>query len=212
MPLKVVGLGAGGHAKVVIEILQQAPDYHIVGLLDTNPLLVNTSVLHVPVLGNDSLMPDLVAHGVTHFFIGLGGELQRRRLLYEWGLALRLKSITAIQTTAVISPSSIIGMGVTVMAHAVVNAEARVGENVIVNTGAIVEHDCLINNHVHIAPGACLAGGVIVGEQSFVGMGALVRPSVRIGERAVIGAGAVVVKDVDDGQIVVGNPARPLVK
>ena len=211
MPIPVVGLGAGGHAKVVIEILQLGGQYELIGLLDPKPNLRGESVLGVPILGGDEQLAMLKARGVEHFFVGLGSasDLGPRRHLYEFASGQGMKPVTAIHPSAIISPSAVLGIGATVIAAAVINANARLGDNVIVNTGAIVEHDCVIGNHVHIATGAKLSGGVIVGDGTHIGVGAVVRQCIRIGMGALIGAGAVVVKDVPDGQMVMGNPARP---
>ena len=211
MSVPIVGLGAGGHAKVVIEILQLVGQYELTGLLDPKPDLRGELVLGVPILGGDEQLAMLKARGVEHFFVGLGStaDLKPRRRLYEFALSQGMKPVTVIHPDAVISASAVLGSGATVMAAAVINADARLGDNVIVNTGAIVEHDCVIGNHVHIATGAKLSGGVIVGDGTHIGVGAVVRQCIRIGMGALIGAGAVVVKDVPDGQSVMGNPARP---
>ncbi len=210
-PALVVGLGAGGHAKVVIEILRFHREYELVGLLDVKPDLRGSNVLGVPVLGGDQLLPQLKAGGVSHFFVGLGAtsDLSPRRRLYDFVLSLDLAPVSAIHPAAVISPSVTLGRGITVMASAVINAGATLGENVIVNTGAVVEHDCVVGDHVHIASRACLASTVHVGDGAFVGAGATVRQLIRIGPGAIIGAGAVVVKNVGENQMVLGNPARP---
>jgi len=209
--IPVVGLGAGGHAKVVIEILKLNGQYELIGFLDPKEELQGRSVLGVPALGSDEQLSVLRRRGIHHFFVGLGSssDTQPRRRLYECALTQGMKPVTAIHPSAVISPSAALGVGATVMASAVINTGAQLGDNVIVNTGAIVEHDCIIGNHVHIATGATLSGGVLVGDGTHVGVGAVVRQGIRIGVGVVIGAGAVVVKDVDDSQVVIGNPARP---
>lgn len=207
---RVVGFGAGGHAKVVIEILRCLQRYEIVGLLDREKDLWGTEVLGVPVLGDDSLMSELMGSGILHAFIGMGtvGDTRARRHLYEKVSSFGFQLVPAIHPTAVVSPSASIGAGPTVMAGAIINANARLGNNVIVNTGAVVEHDCLIGDHAHIATGARLAGGVHVGRSTHVGLGALIRQKIRVGEDAIVGAGAVVVRDVADGKTVMGVPAR----
>lgn len=211
-PLRVVGLGAGGHAKVIIEILQSDGQVELVGLLDSNPTMTGKRVLGVPVLGPDPMLERLVNQGVTHFFVGAGstGHTSLRRRLHETATALGVIPLAAIHPQAVVSRSARLGPGCQLMAGAIVNAEATLGASVCVNTGAIVEHDCRVGNHAYIATGARLGGTVSVGEGAFVGAGATIRQSVAIGAGAIVGAGAVVVADVPAGETVVGVPAKPL--
>lgn len=208
---RVVGLGAGGHAKVVLDILGLDGRWEVEGLLDPNSTLHGSELLGSCVLGGDELLPALVRQGVTHAFIGLGstGDLGPRRRLYELAHAHGLQMVAAIHPDAIVARSATIGSGATLMAGVVVNAGAVLGENVVVNTGAIVEHDCRIGNHVHIATGAALAGAVAVHDLVHLGLGARVREGVVIGVGAIVGAGAVVVDDVAPGAVVVGVPARP---
>jgi len=207
--IPVVGFGAGGHAKVVIEVLRSMLTYEIVGLLDTR-LERGANILGVEVLGDDSLMAELKERGIEHAFIGVGtvGDAQPRRQLYHKVVGAGFQIVPAIHAAAVVSVSAQIGLGPTIMAGAIVNANAVIGDNVIVNTGAIVEHDCVIGDHTHIATGARLAGGVQVGPGSHIGIGAVVRQEIKIGEGATVGAGAVVVRDVPPGTTVIGVPAR----
>jgi len=210
--IKVVGLGAGGHAKVVLEILRLIGQHELVGLLDPNKELWDTEVLGVPVLGDDDLLPRLYKEGVRHAFIGLGtvGDPRPRIELYKKALGYGFQIVRAIHSQAIISPSAIIGDGPTVMAGAIINASTRLEDDVIINSGAIVEHDCVIESHAHIATGAQLASTVYVGEGSHIGIGASIRQCISIGQYAIIGAGAVVIDNVPDNVVVVGVPARIL--
>ncbi len=208
----VIGLGAGGHAKVVIEALRLCGGHEVVGLLDPKPELRDTKVLGVPVLGGDDLLMELKAQGVELAFIGLGGvqDTGPRRRLYELAVDHGFQVISAIHPQAVLSPSAQLGNGPTVLACGVINAEATLGDNVIVNTGSIVEHDCVIGSHVHIATGAVLAASVTVGDGAHIGAGSTIRQGISIGEGAVVGAGAAVVKDVAPHTVVTGVPATVL--
>lgn len=211
---RVVGVGAGGHAKVVIDILRLLGAYELVGLLDPNPELRRTNVLGVRVLGDDNLLPKMWSDGVRHAFIGLGAiaGTQHRRRLYEMVRRYGFEIVEAVHPQAVLAASADIGHGPTVMANAVIGAAARLGDDVIVNTSAVVEHDCVVGNHVHIATGARLAGSVRVGDGALIGLGACVRQSINIGRNSIVGAGAVVVDDVPECTVVVGIPARSLRK
>lgn len=210
MANRIVCIGGGGHARVVLDLLVLAAAGEVIGMLDVNPALWGTRILGIPVLGGDELLPRLYQEGVRHAVIGVGStkDLGPRRRLYELARREGFATVMAIHPTAVIAPSAEIGDGPTIMAGAIVNASARLGANVLINTGAIVEHDCVIGDHVHVASGARLAGDVRVGTCSHIGLGACVREGIRIGERAVVGAGAVVVADVADATLVVGVPAR----
>lgn len=212
MKLSVIGFGAGGNAKVVIEILHRTSSIHLHGLLDTDRSLWGTSVLGVEVLGDDTLLPELLSKGVDSFFIGIGAvsSLEPRRRLYDLGCSHGLCAVNAIHPTSVLSESATIGSGFTSMANSVINALASLGDNVVVNTGAIVEHECIVGNHVHISPRATLLGAVQVGNGTMIGAGAVIRQGIVIGAGAIIGAGAVVVRNVLDGEIVAGVPAKPL--
>jgi len=210
--IPVIGFGAGGHAKVVIEILRLATGFEIVGLLDRNVKLRGSDVLGVPVLGDDSFASALAARGVRHAFVGIGGTASTcaRRRVFDRVRELGFDVVSAVHPSAVVSPSAVVGAGATIMAGVVVNASAMFGVDVTVNTGAVVEHDCRLGDHVHVATGARLAGGVTVLDGAHVGVGATIRQGMTIGRRSVVGAGAVVVDDVADGVIVVGVPARVL--
>lgn len=210
MTTKAVGIGAGGHASVMIEIVHEAGGVSIVGLVDSLESLWGSDVLGVPVLGGDSLLPTLRKDGVSHAFLGIGSiaDTRPRQRLYELAKAQGFEMLNVIHRAAVISPTAVLGAGPAVTAGVIINARARLGANVIVNTGAIVEHDCRIGDHVHVSTGARLAGGVIVGDGTHIGIGAIVKQRVRIGSHAVVGAGAVVIDDVPDEVVVAGVPAR----
>jgi UDP-perosamine 4-acetyltransferase len=208
--IQVVGLGAGGHARVLIEILLASGEWEIVGLLD--PARVGESLAGIPIIGGDEQLDRMRREGITGAFIGIGGvgDNSPRMALFNLAISAGFDVVNVIHSQATISRSARLGRGVAVTAGALINSNASIGDNVIINTGAIIEHDCQIGSHCHIATGAVLAGNVTVGESAHVGAGATVRQGIVIGENAVVGAGAVVVKDVAPRTIVTGTPARPL--
>ena len=59
MKTRVIGLGAGGHAKSVIDALLLGDAYTIVGVLDPRDHLHGSEILGIPVLGADEKLPQL---------------------------------------------------------------------------------------------------------------------------------------------------------
>ncbi|MCM3040849.1 acetyltransferase [Paenibacillus motobuensis] len=205
---KVVVIGGGGHSKVVIDILQSAGTYEIVGFTDNSDQ--QRSLCGVPYLGNDGILPELLNKGVLRFIVGLGDN-KVRKILFEKICTVGFMPVNAISPFAHISPHAKIGQGVVVMAGAVINPYAVIKDNVIINTLSGIDHDCIIDSHVHIAPGTSLTGCVRVCEGAFVGTGSKITPNVEIGEWSVIGAGAVVISDILPGSTVVGVPAKKII-
>ncbi len=207
---KLVIVGAGGHARVLAEIVQLLGKLRLAGFTDPDPALKGSTILEVPILGTDEMLPELFSQGIEKVIIGVGSIKSNghRSQLFQKVLQIGLDPVILIHPTAVISPSAAVGRGTVVMARAVVNSSTRIGENVIVNSGAIIEHDCVIGDHSHIASGACLSGGVRVGPKSFIGAGASVIQNIRIGRACLIGAGAAVIRDIPDQMVAVGVPAR----
>ena len=205
--IQVVIVGAGGHGKVVLDILRGAGRYEPVGFVDADTRLAGTKVGGLAVLGPTNVLPKLHQQRVRHAIIAIGDNRTRYRyaaLLESEGFTLA----SAIHPTAFVSPTATLGKNVVVGPNASVITEARVGDCAIVNTGAIVEHECEVGEAVHVAPGAVLAGRVRVGAFAFIGIGAQVIQCMAVGEGATVGAGAVVIIDVPVGATAVGVPAK----
>ena len=202
---QLVILGTGGHAKVVIEMLEQVGEVRIAGC--TGVLPAQTEILGYPILGDDSTLAALLKSGIDHAFIAIGDNALRLKLL-KLTRSLGFKLVNAVSPHAVVSPRAIIGEGVAIMSGAVINVDAKIGDCAIVNTGATIDHDCVLGAGCHIGPGVNLAGCVTLREGAFLGVGCCVIPHVSIGAWTVVGAGGVVISDLPEKVLAVGVPAR----
>jgi UDP-perosamine 4-acetyltransferase len=199
-----VVIGGGGHAKVVIDVLQEN-GVPVTAFTSSNP--EPDTLLGVPRAGGDEILPELFAQGVRQAFVALGDNRIRWERL-TWAAALGFSLINVISQRAHVSRHASCGQGVLVMPGAAVNAGARLDDGVIINTNASVDHDCEIGACAHVAPNAALAGRVRVGEGAFLGTGCSVIPGLEIGAWAIVGAGAVVIESLVGSRVYAGVPAR----
>jgi acetyltransferase EpsM len=196
-------LGAGGHGKVVVSILQ-ASGQPVAGVLDDYPENLERSVQGVPVIGR---FDDLALYPDHRAIIAVGDNMARMAVagrfpFARWGQAL--------YSGAYVNPSAKIGEGTVLSPGTIIAADTVVGAHVIVSGNSAVGHDCVLEDFAHVAPGTNIGGNARIGKAAMLGLGSIVCPGVRIGVGATLGAGAVAVRDIPDGSTAFGIPARPV--
>jgi len=193
---KLAIFGAGGHAKVVIEIAESNDfdSIYICADMRTKDKVFDYKVK------DDILVEDSC-------IIAVGDNRSRRELVERFN---KNRFIKLIHKFSNVSKRAIIDEGTVVMAGATINADVKIGKHCIINTNSSIDHDCVLEDFVHISPNVALAGNVHVGEGTHVGVGVNVIPGVKIGKWCTIGAGAVIIRDVQDKQTVIGNPGKIL--
>jgi sugar O-acyltransferase (sialic acid O-acetyltransferase NeuD family) len=208
-PERVLIVGAGGHGRVVLDILLQT-GRQVVGFVDNNSNVHGRRVDGVPVLGAiDGLAERVRELDAAGVLIAIGDNGVRRGLARDVD-ALGIDLINAIHPSATLARNATLGRNVVVAAGAVVGAHCQVGDSVILNTGCIIDHQTMIGEGSHICPGVRIAGRVNVEPGTFIGIGATIIPKVTLGCECIIGAGAVVIEDVPPMATVVGVPAHPI--
>jgi UDP-3-O-[3-hydroxymyristoyl] glucosamine N-acyltransferase len=75
-----------------------------------------------------------------------------------------------------------------------------------------VAHNDTIGKNCFVAAGAVFSGSVSIGDGCFIGVSASFKERVRVGNDVVVGMGAVVIRDIPDGDVVAGVPAKSLKK
>jgi len=204
---KILLIGAGGHCKVILDLLLSLNEHEIAGIIDLKDR-IGDKIFGVPVIGTDEDLQSFFKKGIKYCFISIGsvGDPGLRIKIHKLAKKSGFKFPNLISPDAVVSSAVSIGEGNYIAPKVAINAGTRIGNNCILNTGAIIEHDCTIGDFVHISPGSVLSGGVTVGDNSHVGAGSVITQDVTIGGNAIIGAGSVVIKDIREGMVAYGNP------
>ena len=207
MSVPVLVLGTGGHAKVIIDILEHMGTFSVAGCVSADHK--TPDFLGYPVLGRDEVVESVFKRGLRSAFIAIGdNRIRQEKTVWLRGLGFKIENV--VSPDARISKRATIGTGVAIMPGAVINTGAAIGDGAIINTGALIDHDCSIGAFAHVAPGTVLAGAVEVGEGAFMGAGSRAIPRVSIGDWTIVGAGAVVLHPLPTGVTAVGVPARVL--
>ena len=204
---KIVVIGGGGHAKVLISLLKKL-GWEILGYTDEQD---RGFILGIPYLGDDRVLPGVLrTHQRCSAVIGLGKtdtSTARGRLQREIR-ALGFDSPVVVSPRAVVNEDVELDAGTAVFDGAVVNSGTVAGGHCVLNTNSTVEHDCRLGENVHVAPGATVSGSVTIGDDCMIGAGATLVQNVTVCSGCLIGAGSTIVADIDIPGVYVGNPAR----
>lgn len=200
--------GAGSHAKVVIDAIENEGQYAIVGLIDDNKP-IGEQVLGYEIIGPRDIMVNLANSGVSRCVVAIGDNAVRRSVVDVVSTAgIRFASV--VHPFTAIGKDVSIGNGTVVFKGTVIDPDVRIGTGVILNNGVTIGHENRIGDYAHLSEGARCGGNVTIGNGTFVGMGAIIISGLTIGENVFIGAGSVVTKDIPDGVTAVGSPARKI--
>ena len=208
---KVVVIGSGGHAKVIIDIILQKnkildDNLKIIGILDDKYNEdEKIELFEIPIISKIEKILELPKD--IYYVIAIGNNSVRKKIAEKYS---DKKFITLIHPKATIGEKVNIEDGTVIMAGAIINSYTKIGKHCILNTGSIIEHDNVIKDYVHISPNATLCGGVTIEEETWVGAGTTIIQEKKIGKKVTLGAGSVVVKNMQKDCIAMGNPANQI--
>ena len=188
---EIILIGAGGHAKSCIDVIEQQDKFKIAGLIGKKEEL-GRKVCGYSIFGIDNDLPELIKdYKNAHISIGQI-DTGKRNNIYNQILNLGFSLPTIISPNAYVSDRADIGNGNIVMHGVIINAGVKIGNNCIINTNALIEHDSNIADHCHIATNVVVNGGVSVGQGSFIGSGSVTKEGVTVSDNSFIKAGIVV--------------------
>ena len=164
-------VGAGGHARACLDVIEQEGRFVVKGLVGL-PKEVGSAILNNPVLGTEDDLSTLLGH-CANAIIAIGQiktpdpRIRLFNLLQQNNCALP----TIRSPRAYVSPHANLEAGTIVMHGAVINAGVVIGKNCIINSQSLIEHDVIIADHCHIATAATINSGGCICDGCVIGMG-----------------------------------------
>lgn len=207
---KVIVVGSGGHAKVVIDIVNSMAGMQIAGVTSMD-LPPGSVFCGYKVLGNDSVLPQLYQEGkFDELAIGVGGykDNELRTKIYGNLKSAGFKIANVIHPTAYISKTVMLGEGCVIFPGVLLNTEVKIGNNSIVATGASIDHETVIGNNVLVSAGVTIGAYAKIEDNALIALGVKIISGITIGEKTLIGAGSVVVKNIESNSVAIGVPAK----
>ncbi len=208
----MVIVGAGGFGREVADIIRDleaaCEPVQLLGFLDDGRVdKARLDVIGGVFIGSTTR---LTTSDVA-YVIGIGDGSIRRSVLERLG-PVRARPRTIVSPHASVGRGTVFGDGCILAAGARLTTGCQVGAHVDFHINATVGHDCRFDDFSTVFPGAIVGGDVHVEEAATIGAGAVVLRNITIGAGAMVGAGAVVTRDVPAGDVVIGAPARSLVR
>ncbi|WP_304941795.1 acetyltransferase [Vallitalea guaymasensis] len=202
----IIVFGAGGHAKVIIDIVEKQHEFNIVGLIDPYRQKGEYHFGYT-IIGNEEDYS--ILNKIHEGIVAIGDNWTRYKMVcLIKDINSKFKFITCIHPYTSIGKGVTIGDGSVLMAGAVVNSDSIIGNHCIINTKASIDHDNCIGDYASIAPNATTGGHVKIGDYSAIGLGANIIHDKCIGSNTVIGAGSTVIKDIPSYTVAYGIPCK----
>lgn len=207
---KIVIIGAGQHARVVLYNIEEQNKYEVIGYLDSDDNRIGNIFEGKKILGNyqkENLKEFSKKIGTNKFFIGFG-NMKYRKKVFDYFINNGWEAVNIVHPNAIVSKNARLGKGILIECGCLITPNPIIGNNVVVNTGSQVNHDNIIEDNVYIASGVILSGGIKIGENTLLDDGVIVTLGCSIGKNSLIGAGAVVTKNIPDEVVAYGSPCK----
>lgn len=209
----IVIIGAGDFGREVVALVNRINTaaenengmFDLIGFVDDNIYLHGKTIDGLTILGGLDWLNELKEEIYVVCSVGAGSI--RKKIIEKINNSC-VKFATLIDPSAIFLGKKNIGEGSIICANNVISINTDIEKHVIINLSCTIGHDTIIYDYCTINPGCNVSGKVRIGKETDLGTGAKVIQGLKIGENSVIGAGTVVIRDIGDGALAVGVPAK----
>ncbi|MDE5758015.1 MAG: NeuD/PglB/VioB family sugar acetyltransferase [Allobaculum sp.] len=208
--MKSVIIGAGKYGEVYLSYLRES-GIEVIGFLDDNDDTKNKSFGGLPVIGHTDTLPELKEKfGVEAIYCPLGNNKIRVEFLQR-ARELGYKIPNYIHPSVNISPNVKIGEGVYILLGSNIMPFTEIEDFVMISMNVNVAHHNILRKGTFLSTGCNYGASIIAEEGTYCGIASTIMTGItRLGKDCLVGAGAVVVRDVPNGAVVAGVPAKVL--
>lgn len=205
----VIVFGASGHGRVILDCLEKAGLYQMIGFVDSFKQK-GQKINGYPILGDEYDLPHLILeNNIEGGIVAIGDNWQRSCMVNRIkDICPEFNFVSIVHPNAIVSDNVKIGIGSVLMPGVIVNTNAVIKDFCILNTNSSLDHDGCMENFSSLAPNVTTGGNVFLGEYSIIGIGSNVLENVSIEEHSVIGGNSLVNRDISNFVIAYGTPAR----
>lgn len=203
---ELIIVGAGGHGLETLWLAKRC-GRTIKGFLDDTLEKQGKFFYGYPILGK---IAERDTHMNCDFIIAIGSSKLRRAIIKKYFDSKEYNFTVLIDPSVIVGDNVKIGSGTMICAKSIITVAVSVGDHCIVNINSSLSHGVNLLDYVTLAPGVTLLGDVMIREECEIGAKAVVREKLIVNDGAIVGMGAVVTKNVEEKQVVVGNPAKLL--
>lgn len=217
MKEKVVIIGGKGTAVVIAEQIYDAAyrfgrEIEVLGFAFDDPAYKN-GINGWPVLCGTKEAYERYKddESVKFVFALYRSDLLKERIALRDSLNIpKERFLSFIHPSAYVAKSAKLGAGHIILANCAINNNVQMGDFNTMHTNSFIAHDTIIGNNNFIAAHTCIGSSLKIGNGNFMGLNCSIKNFVEIGDYNLIGMAANVVKNVTNGHILVGNPAKIL--
>jgi len=213
----IILIGGGGNALVIlstiIDINKQKKIYNVVGFLDDNKKTKLKKIKYLGVVNKKNVNLLLKKEDIFFVWTLISTNLRKQEIKKLLQLKIPLKNFTSFtHPTAIVSEMASIGKGVTIHPLVNIGPNVKIGNHVHIFAQAMIGHDTKLDDYCYVANNASIGAKVDAKEGVYFGANSSVIEKLKIFSWSIIGLGSVLLKNVNSKKIMVGNPARELIK
>jgi len=207
----IILIGASDHCRYTIDIIEQEGKYNIIGILDKN-LQEGDEFGGYKVLGYLKELKNIISKfQVIGGIVAIGDNYTRKIVAEEISQIIKsFHFVNAIHPSVIFGKEVEIGEGCLMMAGVIVNNNCIIGKHCFLATKSSIDHDSTLGEYSSLSPGVTTGGRVLIGKCTAIGIGATILHYINIGNNCVIGGNSLVNKEIGDGYVAFGIPAKPV--